>query len=73
METIPNIGITNTDMLVKHNAHVLLQLRFMHWLSIRYKSPLSQLHYYTLYQLELDPNWKPEHMIDKESEHERIR
>jgi hypothetical protein len=64
METSANIDTSASieTSAGKHNAHVLMYIRFMHWLSIKYSKPISQLHYYTLYQQELDPNWKPEHM-----------
>jgi hypothetical protein len=58
MGTYPDI----VDHTNKHNAHILLYFRFMHFVSVTHRLPFSQIHYYTLYNQELDPNWKPEHM-----------
>jgi hypothetical protein len=45
-----------------HNAHVLLYLRWRHFLAVKCLQSFAQLHFYTLYQLELDVNWRPDHL-----------
>jgi hypothetical protein len=44
------------------NGHVLVWIRFNLFLATKYKRHLAQLSWYTQYMLELDPEWKPEHM-----------
>jgi len=47
-----------------NNYHVYQYYCWLEWVTGQDHHYMAQLHFYTLAQLELDPNWKPEHMVE---------
>lgn len=47
---------------MKNNSHVILFYTILCRKAAYEKRFMAQLHWYTLVQLEIDPNWEPDHL-----------
>lgn len=45
------------------NYHVYQYYRWLEWVTEQDHHYMAQLHFYTLAELELDPEWKAEHLV----------